>query len=241
VPDGVFVFFFENLIEVSIQSFLAIFDCDGTLVDSQGAIVSTMKATFIKHGLEPPESSEVRRIIGLPLVDAVMRLSPGVLNEEAAVLSELYKHEFRALRRTGGVNEPMFPGVSQVLAELDQANWTLGIATGKASHGLVATLEPHGILDYFVTQQTSDVAKGKPHPDMVRQAMKETDTRPETTVMIGDTTFDMEMAKSAGVKSIGVSWGYHKPDELYQAGAAIVIDGFEGFAEVLRATVEEKI
>ena len=114
----------------------------------------------------------------------------------------------------------------------------MGIATGKASHGLVATLEPHGILDYFVTQQTSDVAEGKPHPDMVLKAMKETGSRTEETIMIGDTTFDMEMARNAGVKGVGVSWGYHKPDELYQAGAEIVIDDFDDFPNILFSLLE---
>ena len=224
--------------EANIQSYLAIFDCDGTLVDSAASIVSTMKTTFVDHGLEVPTNDNIQRIIGLPLTDAIARLNPLVSEGDAEMLSEHYKSRFRELRRAGAVHEPMFSGVSQALAHLDRANWTMGIATGKASHGLVATLEPHGILDYFVTRQTSDVAKGKPHPDMVLRAMEETDTRSETTVMIGDTTFDMEMARNAGVKGIGVSRGYHKPEELYQAGAAIVIDDFDGLAGVLNTLLE---
>lgn len=217
---------------------MAIFDCDGTLVDSQDSIVSAMKTTFRQRGLDVPDGASIRRIIGLPLDESIKLLGQQISSDEAIIIAEEYKAIFRTMRREGAVHEPLFPNVCQALGMLDQDGWTLGIATGKASHGLVATLEPHGILDYFVTQQTSDVAKGKPDPDMVLKAMKETHAPPETTVMIGDTTFDMEMAKNAGVKSVGVSWGYHHPDELYSAGAEIVVDGLKDFSEVLMAVAE---
>ncbi len=208
-------------------------------MDSQDSIITAMATTFISNGLERPDASDIRRVIGLPLDEAMMQLNSGVSRADADGLSQVYKTLFRKMRQDGQVHEPLFPGVCQTLSELDRADWTLGIATGKASHGLVATLEPHGILDYFVTRQTSDVAKGKPDPEMVLRAMKETDTPPETTVMIGDTTFDMEMARNAGVLAVGVSWGYHKPDELYQSGAKIVIDKLEDFESVLTTVMED--
>ena len=201
---------------------LAVFDCDGTLVDSQESIVAAMYAACDHHGFARPSKDAVRRVVGLPLDVAIARLLTGVGPDLAQVMSETYKSEFGDLRRSGGVVEPIFSGVCDVLDCLDADHWLLAIATGKSMQGLKRTLDGHNLMDRFVSHQTGDRAFGKPHPDMMLKAMEATGTEPEFTVMIGDTTFDIEMAKNAGVRAIGVAWGYHDANELMDAGAMCV-------------------
>ena len=212
---------------------LAVFDCDGTLVDSQSSIIHAMHAACDHHDFARPSDNDVRRVVGLPLEIAIQHLLPGVTDTYALDISESYKSAFRDLRQTGEVCEPLFPGVESVMDRLDDAGWLMGVATGKAMRGLKNTLEHHGLMDRFVTLQTADLAQGKPHPDMMLKAMAATGVEPSRSVMIGDTTFDVEMAKNAGVKAIGVAWGYHEADELMDAGAALVVHTAEDLAAAL--------
>ena len=198
---------------------LALFDCDGTLVDSQHSIVQAMFAALDSHDIDLPEAGHITRMVGLPLEEAISRLLPDADNELCLQLSESYKSSFFKMRQDGMVEEPLFPGVVETLDRLKQEGWLLGIATGKAKRGLVATLAKHDILDQFVTCQTADSAHGKPHPDMMLKAMAETGVDPSCAIMIGDTTYDVEMAISAGTRAVGVGWGYHKKSELLEAGA----------------------
>jgi len=218
---------------------LAVFDCDGTLVDSQHSIVHAMETAFGFHDLIAPASNAVRRIIGLPLEEAIGILAPGTETPFHAEVAETYKTVFRDMRASGSVHEPLYPGVEDAIAHLEAAGWLLGIATGKAMRGLIATLEPYGLVEYFTTRQTADIAMGKPHPDMLEKAMADTGVDAMSTVMIGDTTYDIEMAQNAGTRSVGVSWGYHPPEELLTAGADIVIDGFEALKGTLESLTEE--
>ncbi|MCW8917033.1 MAG: HAD-IA family hydrolase [Magnetovibrio sp.] len=201
---------------------LAVFDCDGTLVDSQDSIVQAMVAAFNHHGFDFPGAEAVRRVVGLPLEVAIRRLVPGVDHALSKVVSETYKSAFFNFRQAGDVHEPLYDGIVSVLDQLDGAGWLMGIATGKSHRGLVNTLSHHNILDRFVTHQTADHAHGKPHPDMMFKAMNEAGCDRQHSIMIGDTTYDIEMAKNAGVRSIGVAWGYHDVEELMDAGASSV-------------------
>jgi len=124
------------------------------------------------------------------------------------------------------------------LAELDADGWLLGIATGKSHRGLVATLAGHGLDNRFVTLQTSDRAAGKPSPDMVLQALTETGADAASTVVVGDTTFDMMMARNAGALAVGVTWGYHHADELRASGAHAIVDSFPDVAPTLARLVD---
>ncbi len=202
---------------------LAVFDCDGTLVDSQGAIVAAMHEACERHGFARPDALAVRRQVGLPLEVAIERLLPDLDRAYALEISETYKSVFLAMRHAGKVSEPMFPGIMNVLDRLDASGWLMGVATGKAMRGLKNTLGHHALMDRFVTHQTADRAQGKPHPEMMLNAMNETGVGPGLTVMIGDTTYDMEMAANAGVKAVGVAWGYHETEELMDAGALCVV------------------
>lgn len=212
---------------------LAVFDCDGTLVDSQHSIVASMHAAFEHHGFEIPDAEAVRRVVGLPLDVAIRQLAPHVDVAFSEEVSETYKSAFFEMRQAGDVQEPLFPGISGVLDRLDAAGWLMGVATGKSHRGLTATLHHYNLYERFVTHQTADRAHGKPHPDMMHKAMSETGAEPVDTIMIGDTTFDIEMAVNAGVRSIGVAWGYHHTQELLDAGASCVVNHADDLTSVL--------
>lgn len=201
---------------------LAVFDCDGTLSDGQAAVCTAMAGAFADSGFACPPNHQVRRIVGLSLPAAIGRLAPDAEPEQVAALVAAYKHSFFQLREEGHVQEPLFDGIATLLAELSQAGWTLGVATGKSDRGLSSTLAMHGLSGLFATLQTADRHPSKPHPAMLYAAMTEAGATPAQTVMIGDTAFDVEMACTAGVRAIGVAWGYHAPEELLAAGAESV-------------------
>ncbi|MEK9671461.1 MAG: HAD-IA family hydrolase [Rhodospirillaceae bacterium] len=209
------------------MSRLVIFDCDGTLVDSQDSIVRSMRAAFEGQGMTPPAAEAVRRIVGLPLVMGIRLLAgPEATEAQTEILADGYRHALRGLRQAGQIHDPLYPGTREALAELSRAGWLMAVATGKGNQGLRLTLETHGLSDYFLSLQTADGNPGKPHPSMILNAIADTGARPESTVMVGDTTFDMEMSRNAGTLAIGVAWGYHGLDELAAAGAASVIGDF---------------
>ena len=198
---------------------LAIFDCDGTLVDSQHNICLAMEDSFQRSGLAPPERDSIRRIVGLSLLEAVQALAPDAHTDLHAQLGEDYKTAFQRLRGRGLVDEPLFEGITDALSTLVEDGWLLGVATGKSDRGLALCLDHHGIGRHFVTLQTADRHPSKPHPSMIQQAMAEAGAPPETTMMIGDTAYDIGMARAAGVTAVGVAWGYHDETELFAEGA----------------------
>lgn len=205
---------------------LAVFDCDGTLVDSQHNIVAAMTEAWRAFGLEPVTSAAVRRVVGLPLVDAVAVLFPEGERRDHIALSDLYKDAFRSLRQQSDHHEPLYPGAVETLDSLEAEGVLLAVATGKSRRGLVETLDRHGLAGRFTVLKTADDAPGKPNPDMLLAAMDDTGASPQTTVMIGDTVFDIEMAMNARTPAIGVSWGYHDPAELVSAGASQIVERF---------------
>ncbi|UOK73189.1 HAD-IA family hydrolase [Ancylobacter polymorphus] len=199
---------------------LVLFDCDGTLVDSQHVIVAAMGRAFTRAELAMPSREAVLGIVGLSLVEAMQRLGEDDPRFPAERLAELYREAFRELRTEPDFSEPMFPGMRALIDRLAaRDDLLLGIATGKSQRGVAAVLAHHGLEGRFVTIQTADDAPSKPHPAMVLQAMAATGAEPMDTVLIGDTSFDMVMARAAGARAIGVSWGYHAPDLLTQSGA----------------------
>jgi phosphoglycolate phosphatase len=203
---------------------LAIFDCDGTLLDGQAAVCSAMRGGFEAVGLAVPPDHEIRRIVGLSLVQAIRRLAPDADAETHDRAVEAYRASFFAAREAGAVHEPVYDGVRELLNDLHGAGWTLGVATGKTRRGLDGGLAMHGLAHLFATLQTSDLHPSKPHPSMIEAALAETGAAPADTAMIGDTAYDIEMAVAAGVRPIGVAWGYHTPDELLAAGAEAVAE-----------------
>lgn len=201
---------------------LAVFDCDGTLVDGQAAVCSAMEQAFADCGLAAPPGNSVRRIVGLSLPVAMRTLAPDVDPADHTRLVDAYRQAFFEARKQGRVAEPLFEGIEPVLRALHGRGWLLGVATGKSDRGLEICLTLHGVRDLFTTLQTADRHPSKPHPAMLHAAMAEAGADVARTVMIGDTTYDIEMARTAGVRSLGVSWGYHAREELLTAGAASV-------------------
>lgn len=214
---------------------LAVFDCDGTLVDSGASICMAMEHGFAACGLPAPAPAATRSIIGLSILEAMRALHPAGDAETHHLLAEAYKKGFFTLRQQGALHEPPYDGIVEAIAGLEDRGWLLGVATGKSDRGLNAILEAHGLHPRFVTLQTADRHPSKPHPSMLWQAMADAGAAPETTAMIGDTSYDMAMAKAAGAAAIGVSWGYHSADELRDAGASAVIDHASELIPLLEA------
>lgn len=207
---------------------LVIFDCDGTIVDSQQAIVAAMAAAFARHGLPEPAREAVIGVVGLSLANAVARLVPGHDAGSVDRLAESYKSAFADLRSREGHREPLFPGAREVIAALaERDDVVLGVATGKSRRGVDALFEREGLARYFHTIQTADDHPSKPHPSMVERAMREAGAERAGTVMVGDTVFDIEMARHACVGAVGVTWGYHPAEELTRAGAHALVAGYE--------------
>ena len=196
---------------------LVIFDVDGTLVDSQGDIIASMHHAFTGIGAPVPEGAAVRGIIGLSLDVAMARLAPDLGPRDHAALVEGYKRSYMSLRAQAGAaqSSPLFPGTRAMLDALAaRDDLLLGVATGKSRRGLDKLIEGHGLHGLFVTQQVADHHPSKPHPAMLHAALSETGVAAVDAVMIGDTTYDMDMARAAGIATIGVGWGYHPAADL---------------------------
>jgi phosphoglycolate phosphatase len=214
---------------------LAVFDCDGTLTDGQGAVCAAMEEAFETAGRPAPPRPAIRRIVGLSLPQAIRALDPEATPDEQAATVDAYRQSFSRARSEGRVAEPLFDGIADLLRKLHANGWTLGVATGKSDRGLQSCLVTHGVFDLFSTLQTADRHPSKPHPSMLEAAMAEVGATPAQTTMIGDTAYDMQMARTAGVRAIGVAWGYHAIGELLEAGAEAVADTPTELGELLDA------
>jgi phosphoglycolate phosphatase len=215
------------------MSRLAIFDCDGTLVDSQANICLAMEHAFDEAELIPPQRSAIRRIVGLSLLEIMRALLPDADEAVHADMVDRYRASYLTLRYNGLEHEPLYDGMAALLSSMDENGWMLGVATGKSDRGLDRCLDHHGIKGLFVTLQTADRHPSKPHPSMVYQAMADAGTEPKSTVVIGDTVYDIHMGKAAGCRTIGVSWGYHPVAELRDAGADRIAETMEELAQML--------
>lgn len=203
---------------------LAIFDCDGTLVDGQANICLAMEHAFAEAGMVPPPRNATRRIVGLSLVEAMCVLLPDADDVLHQNMADRYKAAYFALRSNGMVDEPLYDGIAALLSELDESGWLLGVATGKSDRGLERCLNVHGLSGLFVTLQTADRHPSKPHPSMIHQALSDSGVDIGNTIMIGDTVYDIQMGKAAGCKTIGVGWGYHPLDEMREVGADFLVE-----------------
>jgi len=219
---------------------LVIFDCDGTLVDSQNMIAASMEWAYRQEELTWPGREATLSIVGLSIPQAMEVLSPELPDDLRHRIGESYKVAFRHLRMDPSHHEPLFDGAGEVVGELvGRDDILLGIATGKSQRGVKALLEREGWHGHFVTIQTADDAPSKPHPAMVQQAVNEAGVQMSDTVVIGDTSFDMAMARAAGAGAVGVSWGYHERDDLVQYGAHEVIDRFHDLPDILHMLWEQ--
>lgn len=213
---------------------LVVFDVDGTLVDSQAHILAAMRGAFDSLNLPAPERSEVLGLVGLSLDLVIARLAPNQSSEVQAALVQGYKDAFVAIRQADAdaAATPFYPGALDVLQALHAEPETLlGVATGKSRRGLDKILAPQDLSRRFVTQQVADHHPSKPHPSMLKACLNDTGVEAARAVMVGDTSYDMDMAKAAGLFAIGVSWGYHDVGRL--TSADVIIDRFEDLHDVL--------
>lgn len=205
---------------------LAIFDMDGTLIDSVRHFVETVRLSFTAIGQDVPDEQTIRSVSGITARDAMALLAPGMDAARVDQILTSYREHYFA--RAGLENEPLFDGAREALDRLQAQPETIcSVATGKSHRGAIRLLELHGILDRFNSVETPDHNRGKPDPQMIQVAMVKAGANRSQTVMIGDTTHDMRMARAAGVGAIGVAWGYHLTEELKDAGADIVITRFD--------------
>ena len=216
---------------------LAIFDCDGTLVDSGATIYRALAETFEAHRLELPPPGQCRRVIGLSLTEAMAALAPAAEPNDHHALAETYKGCFLRARQRGEVEEPLYDGILDLLDDLEGDGWLLAVATGKSDRGLKHCLESHGLHARFVSLQTADRHPSKPSPGMALAAMADAGATGASTILVGDTSFDMAMAVAAGARAIGAGWGYHDAEELIAAGAHAVADRPAAVAEYAREAV----
>ena len=206
---------------------LAIFDVDGTLVDSRAMITAAMKQAFAEAGIAAPTPTRMMSIVGLSLYDAMAALTPDHGKATHHRLGDAYKQAFWELRAAKTHPEDLFQGARPLLERLHQRDDVLlGIATGKSRRGVDHLIAAHGFEGWFTTIQTSDNHPSKPHPSMIVTALAEADCGPLDTIMIGDTSFDLLMARQAGVGAAGVSWGNHPVAELQAAGAHRIANDF---------------
>ncbi len=219
---------------------LVVFDCDGTLVDSQHMIVAAMDQAFAEFGLPSPGRAATLSVVGLSLDEAVRRLIPMARSADIAALAEAYKSAFGVLRRDKAHQEPLYPGVRETLLALSaEPDVLLGVATGKSRRGLAAVLEREGLADLFTTLQTADTHPSKPHPAMLLAAMAEAGADAHRTLMIGDTTYDISMARDAGARAIGVAWGYHPVADLEAAGAHRILNDSRDLASGVQEALQD--
>jgi len=220
---------------------LALFDVDGTLVDSRAMITASIMEAFSVTGLTLPPRGTLMDFVGLSLEDAMRGLAPDASEADYYRLAIAYRDACWKNRATGAHGEELFGGARELLTELRaRDDVLLGIATGKSRRGVAHLLEALQLEGWFSTVQTADDHPSKPHPSMVVQALSETGVRHEDTIVIGDTSFDIEMARAGGTGAIGVAWGNHPVSELERAGAHMIVSDFKQLQAALDSLWQER-
>jgi phosphoglycolate phosphatase len=212
---------------------LFVFDFDGTLSDSAAFICDTMQHAFIAHNIPAPTYNMIRHIIGITLEQAIHTLMPSLSDGDIISISNHYKKIFRERREQNLMHDALFEGALDILKTIHTSTHLAGIATGKSLRGLNAELDRHSIREFFIGYQTSDTHPSKPHPAMLNALINQAGGNATDTIMIGDTSYDMQMAKSAGAMAIGVSWGCHDIDTLKESGADNIIHHFSELNEFI--------
>jgi phosphoglycolate phosphatase len=212
---------------------LLVFDWDGTLMDSEARIVECVRASAEDLDLKVPDDDSIRNIIGLGLSEAVTTLFPGGDEQLVDDVVDRYRHHFLIKNQTPS---PLFPGAEEVLQELEGRGYLLAIATGKGRAGLDRVLERTGLGDLFHTTRCADETLSKPHPEMLLQIMDELGAEGKETIMIGDTEWDMQMARNAGAERVAVSYGVHAVERLLRHEPLTCLDSIGEISDWLRET-----
>ncbi|MBB1247499.1 HAD-IA family hydrolase [Rhizobium sp. G21] len=204
---------------------LVLFDCDGTLVDSGRLIHEVMVRTFVHHDMPEPSYEATKAIIGITLDSAIARImGQEHIDERVAAMTAHYKAIYGDVRALPHFQEPLFEDIGHVMATLSaRDDLLLGAVTGKSRRGLNLIVDAHGFEKTFFVSRTADDCPSKPHPAMVLECCAEAGIDASETIVIGDSIYDIGMAKAAGAKALGVSWGYGAVDALWDAGADAVL------------------
>jgi len=208
-----------------------VFDWDGTLADSTSIIASSLQRACADVGEPVPCDADARFVIGLGLADSLRRVAPGLAREHWQTLADRYRHHY--LSRDASI--PLFEGVRELLDELAAAGFELGLATGKSRAGLARALEQHRLTNRFAATRCADEGLPKPHPDMLLHLMDRVGALPAETLMIGDTTHDLELAKNAGAAALAVAYGAHDQEGLARLSPLATLRSVVELRQWLRA------
>jgi len=211
---------------------LLVFDWDGTLMDSEARIVSCLQAAARDLNVEVPTESASREVIGLGLSEAVAKLFPAQAAPMHERLALRYREHFLVLNQS---RSKLFPGVRETLEGLLAADYFLAVATGKSRRGLDRELDETGLRSLFHATRCADETFSKPHPQMLMELIDELGAAPSTTLMVGDTEYDIQMAANAGAAAVGVSYGVHAPDRLMAQGALHMLERIDELSAWLKA------
>lgn len=218
---------------------LAVFDVDGTLIDSRASIHRAAVEAARVLNLTPPTYDEVRAIVGLSLFEALQVMRPDLDPETVAAYTREFQNAFLTFHADPDFSEALYAGAQETLERLKNDNWLIGMATGNSRRGVTRIVEKHGWGDLFDATFCADDGPSKPHPHMLQSNLAALGVGTHQAVMIGDATHDIKMARSAQVQAIGVSWGFHTVDELSQAGAHHIVHDFSELDAVLDAFTPE--
>lgn len=220
---------------------LVVFDWDGTLMDSTDRIVSSFQHAMRRTSLPLKDETEIRAIIGLGLPEAIAELYPEVDAARQAALARAYTEYYLALDPT-----PVrpYPGAKALLEELAGRGFWLAVATGKSRRGLDKVLSETGFARYFFATRCAEETASKPHPKMLEELMFEAGAKPEVTLMVGDTWFDLDMARQAKVPSVGLAHGAHAREQLEPLGPITIFDdlaSLQGWFEHINLSLEDRV
>lgn len=200
-----------------------IFDWDGTVMDSTALIASCIQDACRDEGLAVPSSHDARWVIGLGIAASMARVAPGITQQQQLSLAERYRRHFLSREHEA----PLFDGIRETLDDLRGRGRMLAVATGKARRGLERALDSSGLRSHFDFSRCADEGHPKPHPDMVLWLLEQAGANPARTLMIGDTTHDLELAANAGIDAVGVCYGAHGADTLRERAARHYADSVE--------------
>lgn len=207
---------------------LIIFDWDGTIINSQAHIISCMRKGIADEGLPIPSDNEISHIIGLSLSRAIETLLPNINAQQVQNISDSYRAHFFSDTNEGS---PLFDGAAEIIQDLHANGYYLAVATGKGRRGLDDALHTTGLEPYFHITRCADETRSKPDPLMLNEILTDLDLSVNDAVMVGDTSYDMDMAKNIKMDSIAVTYGMHDKKLLEESAPTHFIDNIEQLSQ----------
>ena len=210
---------------------LLIFDWDGTLMDSEARIVNCLRASCLSHGYADRSDEDFKNVIGLGLREALRQLHPGETDARIETLADAYRQHYLVSDDTPS---ELFPGVAELLGDLEDQGYWLAVATGKGRQGLDQSLQQTGLQGRFHSTRCASETRSKPHPQMLEEILEQLGMDVGDALMIGDTEYDMEMAANMGMAALGVSYGVHEAERLLKHKPIDCLHHIDELAHYLR-------